>query len=336
MSTRYVSPAVAAGLEYTTPTDRAMEVIAAAIARRDAPQKRALAPEPSVTNTDGEVETLPGGARVTHRFVEGPGDEETVLWHFVEGGPENAPTVVFLHGIPDSWYLWHHQVNDLSTDYRVLSIDLKGYGQSEKRPGDYRQVGVSEQLVGLLDVLGIDRASFVTHDRGTPPVEHLAARHPERIDRFVRGEQHLWHWHPDVSPQAQWFTDPDVNLFSHPTRLVSDLYAVLSTRPVGDADLRRTVREASHPGIDQAVPRYFQSNTFRKEWVRRRLHLIDAWRCPILVVQGHEDPFQPFEFFEHVDEHIPNSTVEFVAAGHYFPHEAPAEATEKIAAFLAG
>lgn len=335
MSSGYVSPAVVAGLEYTPPTERAMAAVHAAIAKRDAPDRIVLGPEASVANHDGEVELLPGGAEVTHRFVEGPGDEETVLWHYVEGGPRDAPTVVFLHGIPDSWYLWHHQINDLSADHRVIAVDLKGYGQSDKRPGDYRQEGVAEQFVGLLDRIGIERAGFVTHDRGTPYVEHLAARHPERVDKFVRGEQHCYYWHPDVSPQARWFSDPAHNPFSHPEKLVGDLYSVLSTRPVPAAALRRTVREAAHPGIAMAVPRYFQANTFRKEWIRRHLDLIPNWRCPILILQGYEDPFQPYEYFENLATVIPNSTVEFVAAGHYFPHEAPAETTGKIAAFLA-
>lgn len=89
------------------------------------------------------------------------------------------------------------------------------------------------------------------------------------------------------------------------------------------------------PDIDKGVPRYFQSNTFRKEWIRRHLDLISNWKCPIMILQGREDPFQPHEYFEHLADVIPNSTVEFVAAGHYFPHEAPEETTEKIAAFLA-
>lgn len=68
----------------------------------------------------------------------------------------DKPAVVFLHGIPDSWYLFHHQLNELAAYYHVLSVDLKGCGQSEKSPGDYRHVGVADQLVGLLDVLGIE------------------------------------------------------------------------------------------------------------------------------------------------------------------------------------
>jgi pimeloyl-ACP methyl ester carboxylesterase len=331
----YISPAVEAGLEYTTPPARVKSVMDAAIARAQSPDKRVFAPEPAVTNTDGETETLPGGTKVTHRFVDGPGDSETVRWHFIEAGPKDAPILVFLHGIPDSWYLWHHQVNDFAADRHVLSVDLKGYGQSEKGPGDYRQVGVSEQLLGLLDVLGIERPSFVTHDRGAPLIDFLAARHPDRIDKYVRGEQQLWHWHPSLSPQEAWFRNPERNLFSKPEELVSDLHAILATLPIAEEDTRRTISEASHEYIDWCVPRYFQANSFRKEWIDRRLSLIQHWHCPILVLQGYDDPFQPREFYMGVEEHIPTATVDFVQAGHYYPLESPAATTERIARFLA-
>src|ERR1700739_921789 len=62
-------------------------------------------PGPARINTDGECERL-GDATVVHRFVAAPGDSETVTWHCVEAGDPSAPTAVFLHGVPDSWWQW--------------------------------------------------------------------------------------------------------------------------------------------------------------------------------------------------------------------------------------
>jgi pimeloyl-ACP methyl ester carboxylesterase len=67
----------------------------------------------------------------------------------------------------------------------------------------------------------------------------------------------------------------------------------------------------------------------------RRLNLINTWQCPLLVLQGKEDPFQPYGYFEAIKKHIPNSTLAFVDAGHFPPLESPDETTEEIAAFLA-
>ncbi|MBX9639573.1 MAG: hypothetical protein K2X97_07570 [Mycobacteriaceae bacterium] len=63
-------------------------------------------PGPAQPNRDGETERL-GAVSVVHRFVDAPGDSESVRWHFVESGSPSDPTVVFLHGLPDSWWQWH-------------------------------------------------------------------------------------------------------------------------------------------------------------------------------------------------------------------------------------
>ena len=59
-------------------------------------------------------------------------------------------------------------------------------------------------------------------------------------------------------------------------------------------DILRTMEEFSHPGIYSAVPRYFHSSSFRQEWIDRRTDLIRSWTAPVLLLQGRDDPLQPF------------------------------------------
>jgi pimeloyl-ACP methyl ester carboxylesterase len=294
---------------------------------------------PPDPNSDGETENL-GRVTVVHRFIDAPGDSETVQWHLVECGPADAETVIFLHGVPDSWWQWHHALDALGDTYRCLAIDLKGYGQSEKRTGDYRQEGVADQLVALIDQLGIDRFNLITHDRGTPPGDHLVAKLGDRVVRYGRGQQHLWHLHPDLHPQEALFTDPNATaMLSDPRRFVCMAYTLLTERPVSSADLARTVTEFSHPGISRAVPRYFNSSSFRQEWIDRRERLIRSWRCPVLLLQGAHDPLQPREFYTdpEVLAKLPaGSDAAILDAGHFWPFEAPDEANAAISGFLAG
>jgi pimeloyl-ACP methyl ester carboxylesterase len=288
-------------------------------------------------DTDGEQEKL-GEVQVTHRFVEAPGDGETVRWHYVETGPRNGPTVVFLHGVPDSWWQWHHALEALGADYHCLAIDLKGYGQSEKGTGDYRQEGVAIQLEALLDQLGIDRFSLVTHDRGTPVGDHLVARMGDRVLRYGRGQQHLWHLHPDLHPQEAMFSSPDApSMLADARRLVATAYLLLTEKWVPTADLVRTVQEFSHGGISTAVPRYFNSSSFRQEWIERRTRLIPEWKCPVLLLQGADDPLQPREFYTdpEVLAKLPQgSGVHLFDAGHFWPFEAPDEMAAVLRDFL--
>lgn len=281
---------------------------------------------PRREDRDGEVEVL-DGVRFTHRFTSAPGDQESVRWHHVETG--DGEPVVFLHGMPDSWFLWHHQMAALSDAYRCIAVDLKGYGQSEKGRGDYRNAGAAEQLVGLLDALGLDTFRLVTHDRGTVQGDHVVARHPERVRHYVRGEQHLHHFHPDLAPHDELIAEaPWSGLMDDPKRFVLWTYTFVGNLPVPDDDLRRTIQEFSYPGVSRAVPRYGMTSTFRKEWIERRRDLMARWRCPVTLVQGHGSRSQPREFYADAARHLPNAAavdVRFVPGGHFWPLESPQE-----------
>ena len=125
---------------------------------------------------DGNTEIL-DGVTFIHHFVSAPGDYDSIRWHYVDCG-EGSP-IVFLHGMPDSWYLWYHQMAALSVNYRCIAVDLKGYGQSEKREGNYRHEGASEQLYNMLKSIGVDKFFLATHDRGTVQGDFLVANHPK-------------------------------------------------------------------------------------------------------------------------------------------------------------
>ena len=293
-------------------------------------------PEP---DTDGQVEQI-GAVSATHRFVDAPGDSETVRWHVVEAGPKDAPAVVFLHGVPDSWWQWHYVIEALAETHRCLAVDLKGYGQSDKRTGDYRQAGVAEQLIALFDELGLGEFSLITHDRGTPPGDHIVANLGHRVLRYGRGQQHLWHLNPALHPQEAMFTSPAVyDVLSDAAGFVATAYTLLTEKDVALDDLRRTVQEFSYPGIPSAVPRYFNSSSFRQEWIDRRTSLIDRWQCPVLLLQGRDDPLQPREFYEDPDvlRRLPaGSGVHLLEAGHFWPFEAVKETVEVLTLFLNG
>ncbi|MGW3292159.1 alpha/beta fold hydrolase [Streptomyces sp. NPDC001002] len=326
--------------DYTAPPVRIRAVMDEAVGRLSRVDELvAELPEtpPRTPDEDGGEERL-GEVTVTHRFVDAPGDGETVRWHFVEAGPSHAPVVVFLHGVPDSWWQWHYALEALGADYRCLAIDLKGYGQSEKGTGDFRQEGVAAQLEALLDQLGIGRFSLVTHDRGTPVGDHLVARAGHRVLRYGRGQQHLWHLHPDLHPQQAVFTSPDAPAtLADARRFVVTAYSLLAERAVRTSDLVRTVQEFDYDGISTAVPRYFNSSSFRQEWIERRTRLIPRWKCPVLLLQGADDPLQPREFYTDPDiaaKLPPGSGVHLFDSGHFWPFEAPEEMVGVLRDFL--
>ena len=92
--------------------------------------------------------------------------------------------MVLAHGFPDLSYSWRHQIPVLAeAGYHVLAPDQRGYGRSDRPAAveDYDIVHLTDDLVGLLDDIGAERAVFVGHDWGAMVVWHLALLHPERV-----------------------------------------------------------------------------------------------------------------------------------------------------------
>ena len=96
----------------------------------------------------------------------------------------SGPLVVLAHGFPDLALTWRLQVPALvEAGYRVVAPDMRGYGASA-RPAEveaYRNDVLAEDLVGLLDREGVDRAHFVGHDWGASTVWPLGLTHPDRL-----------------------------------------------------------------------------------------------------------------------------------------------------------
>ena len=289
--------------------------------------------EPRHEDKDGDTEIF-DGVKFTHHLVEAPGEEETLLWHYAEAGVSDGESIVFLHGIPDSWFQWHHQMAALSHTHRCIAVDLKGYGQSDKRPGDYRHEGAAEQMFNMLLQIGVSKFNIVTHDRGTVQADFLAAKHPEHILRYARGEQHLYHFNPVLAPQGDIFMNAPYNgIMKDAKRFILWAHAATVKKPIPDAEVTRTIQEFSYPGITSAVPRYFNSSSFRAEWLARRRWLLHAWTCPVLIMQGFDSITQPRENYENIEQYMPNAKsveVRFLSGGHFWPFESPEETNDAI------
>lgn len=222
----------------------------------------------------------------------------------------------------------------MSTTYHCIAPDLKGYGQSEKGPGDYTHEGASERLFAMLQIIGVNQFNLVTHDRGTVQGDYIVANHTANVIRYGHGEQHLFNYNPKVSPQANIFMEaPYTGIMEDPTRFVVWVHSWVGNNPIPDDVFVRVIQEHSYPGINKAVPRYFNSSTFRSEWLERRNRLLAAWKYPVLVIQGYDSRSQPREFYEKAQEYIPHAkkvAVKFLPGGHFWTLESPRETTEAI------
>jgi epoxide hydrolase 4 len=104
----------------------------------------------------------------------------------VAAGPAEGPLVLLLHGFPEFWYGWRHQLAPLAAaGLRLVAPDQRGYNQSDKPAGiaAYRLDTLADDVLGLADALGRRHFAVVGHDWGGVVAWHLAGRNPERVTR---------------------------------------------------------------------------------------------------------------------------------------------------------
>ncbi|MDZ7728484.1 MAG: alpha/beta hydrolase [Dehalococcoidia bacterium] len=109
-----------------------------------------------------------------HRYA----DVNGIRMHYVEAG--SGEPVVFLHGFPETWYSWRHQIAALAPDYRVIAPDLRGYNETEARE-PYDTGTLQEDVLGLIRELGETRVHLVAHDWGGAIAWLLGMYHPEAL-----------------------------------------------------------------------------------------------------------------------------------------------------------
>lgn len=116
------------------------------------------------------------------RFIESNG----IRMRIAEMG--EGPLVLLLHGWPESWYSWRHQLPALAqAGYRAVAPDMRGYGQTDAPEAveEYDIVKLAGDAVGILDALGEETAVVIGHDWGAVVAWHCALLHPQRFRAVI-------------------------------------------------------------------------------------------------------------------------------------------------------
>jgi pimeloyl-ACP methyl ester carboxylesterase len=124
------------------------------------------------------IETVPEVPGVTRRFVDAGG----LRMHIAEAG--TGPLVLLLHGFPESWYSWRHQLVALAdAGYHAVAPDQRGYCQTggPDGVGGYTILHLTGDVIALMDALGEQRAVVAGHDWGAPVAWHTALFRPDRV-----------------------------------------------------------------------------------------------------------------------------------------------------------
>ena len=120
--------------------------------------------------------------RVTHGYATSEGG---VKIHYATLG--KGPLVVMIHGFPDFWYSWRHQMEGLSSQYQVVAIDQRGYNLSDKPAGveNYDMKLLVTDVAAVIKHVGRDKATIVGHDWGGMVAWQFAMNLPQMTENLV-------------------------------------------------------------------------------------------------------------------------------------------------------
>lgn len=125
------------------------------------------------------------GSSLMDRVEHGYADNDGVKIHYASVG--EGPLVVMIHGFPDFWYSWRHQMEALADDFRVVAIDQRGYNKSgqPKEQSAYGMGNLVGDVVAVIRHLGADKATVVGHDWGGAVAWQVAINAPQVVENLV-------------------------------------------------------------------------------------------------------------------------------------------------------
>ncbi|KAM0072585.1 putative soluble epoxide hydrolase [Helianthus debilis subsp. tardiflorus] len=122
--------------------------------------------------------------QIVHKFLQVNG----VKLHLAEIGNESSPAVVFVHGFPEIWYSWRHQMIAVAgAGFRAIALDCRGYGLSDPPP-DINKFGFSDivdDILAIIDSLAINKIFLVAKDAGVRSAYVFTLRYPTRVTGVI-------------------------------------------------------------------------------------------------------------------------------------------------------
>ncbi len=282
-----------------------------------------------------------------------PGDG--VRLHAVIAGAEEGPLAVLLHGFPECWYSWRHQIPVLAqAGYRVVVPDQRGYNLSDKPKAvqHYQIDHLTADVLSLMRALGRERAdqhtaraAIVGHDWGGAVAWRMAIDFPEAVDRLVVMNaphpvalakafksdwgQRLRSWYmvffqvPGL-PEALLGISPQTSarLFFRRTAVRRDAFS--------DADLAVMAAAMAQPGALRGMIHWYRA-AFRFK-PAKRMRPIEA---PTLLLWAEDDIALGKQLTLGLGRWVPHLEIcYFPRCGHWVQNEAPEQVNERMMAFL--
>lgn len=278
-----------------------------------------------------------------HRFIKTNG----IQLHYVSKG--EGKLMLMLHGFPEFWYSWRHQITEFSQDYHTVAVDLRGYNDSDKpdQLEAYKMSELIEDVKGIISGLGYEDCILVAHDWGGAIAWNFAYAYPEMIEKlivlniphpakFAEGlqtpQQLLKSWYI-FGFQIPWL--PEFMLQLNDYQAIADAFSkmAIDKTAFSPADLQAYKDAATKPGALTAMLNYYRC-------IFQSLFKIDRpqWRIldvPTLTIWGENDTALGKELTYGTEAYVRDWQIKYIPnCSHLVQQEQPGLVNSYIRDFL--
>jgi pimeloyl-ACP methyl ester carboxylesterase len=274
------------------------------------------------------------GDSVEHKFAENAG----VKIHYAALG--EGDLVVFIHGFPDFWYSWRHQMHGLKGDYRVVALDTRGYNRSDQpeKQADYSISHLVQDVAAVIKAEGEAKAVIVGHDWGGAIAWHFAIFFPQMTERLVivnlphpQGIARELASNPEQQANSQYardFQQPD----SHEALSAESLADIVAKE---DDEQRAKYIEAFQRSSFNGMMNYYRQNYPREPYSTSQWKLPKV-SVPVLQFHGLNDTALHHHGLNNTWEWLDSNytLVTIPNVGHWAHHEAADFVTNTMRCWL--
>ncbi len=274
-----------------------------------------------------------------------------VRLHYVAQG--EGKLVILLHGFPEFWYSWRHQIPALAQHFKVVAPDMRGYNESEKPAGvaNYHIDRLTADVMSLIRAFGEERAIIIGHDWGGGVAWAFGANYPQATERLVvlncphpaafqkqlkanrsqlRRSWYIFYF------QIPWLPELGLRLFRF--RFVERTFRGMAIRKEAfpDAELHKYTEALAKPGTARAAINYYRA-AFRHRLKNGELELAQI-TCPTLLIWGEDDSALGKELTYDMDEYFTDSfEIKYIPqCSHWVQQEQPELVNQHLLEFLVG
>ena len=271
-----------------------------------------------------------------------------VRLHYATAGTGER-LVILLHGFPEFWYSWRHQIEALAPDFTVVAPDLRGYNLSSKpaQIADFEMDNLVDDVTGLIRHFGRERAAIVGHDWGAAIVWATAQKHPEYVSKLVALQvppMSVWRKNLTVKQLLTSWYIFFLQIPHLPEWLLSrQEFALLKralvnstgrTNVFSPEDLAEYEKSWNQPGAINSAVNYYRAN-FSKFFTKPEV-AEQRIKVPTLFIYGEKDHAVVPETVQNVQQFIDAqySELRIPNAAHWVQQEAAEEVNAALLEFL--